>query len=565
MNRELYQKYFRKNNKGLVLLILIIGVGTVVNGLNPYIYGKIIDSISGKNIIILKKWLLCLGIVLIVTLILETVESLIGNWLTNIIENQIKNDLFAHITIMECKNLDIYEEGELFNKIEFDAENIVSYYLDFITSILMIVFNLGISVYFILNISKKLAAITFITIPVLYLINFIFHRKVYLINQKIRQFTDKYYSFLNDSLSEIISIKTFGLEKDISKLYNEYLKEKMCLFLKSIVLSKGIGVIRGSFGNTINVIILFVAGLLIIAGNMTIGMLVSFSSYMEKFFEAVSKIMELNLNKQQVMVCYERIKDILDSEQEENKGIILERPVQKIEFNQVVFGYNDNLVLKEMWISITKTGLYSLVGSNGCGKSTIFKLLERFYECKDGEIEINQVPINKYSVLNLRSHIVYISKKPFFLQGTIMDNLKLGQNEISDLEVIEACKKVGIHSDIQKLEKGYYELIESGGENFSSGQKQKLGFARVLLKKADIVLLDEVTSDLDGEAERQICNQMEEIAKKAIVLNIAHKPESIRRSEKVFFIQGGKIAAEGTHKTLMKNCVDYKKIFTSDI
>ena len=129
----------------------------------------------------------------------------------------------------------------------------------------------------------------------------------------------------------------------------------MCLFLKSIVLSKGIGVIRGSFGNTINVIILFVAGLLIIAGNMTIGMLVSFSSYMEKFFEAVSKIMELNLNKQQVMVCYERIKDILDSEQEENKGIILERPVQKIEFNQVVFGYNDNLVLKEMWISITKT------------------------------------------------------------------------------------------------------------------------------------------------------------------------------------------------------------------
>ena len=104
------------------------------------------------------------------------------------------------------------------------------------------------------------------------------------------------------------------------------------------------------------------AGLLIIAGNMTIGMLVSFSSYMEKFFEAVSKIMELNLNKQQVMVCYERIKDILDSEQEENKGIILERPVQKIEFNQVVFGYNDNLVLKEMWISITKTGLYSLVG-----------------------------------------------------------------------------------------------------------------------------------------------------------------------------------------------------------
>lgn len=103
-----------------------------------------------------------------------------------------------------------------------------------------------------------------------------------------------------------------------------------------------------------------------------------------------------------------------------------------------------------------------------------------------------------------------------------MDNLKLGQNEISDLEVIDACKKVGIHNDIQNLEKGYYELIEQGGENFSSGQKQKLGFARVLLRKADVVLLDEVTSDLDGEAERQVCNQIEEIAKKAIVLNIGY-------------------------------------------
>ena len=263
------------------------------------------------------------------------------------------------------------------------------------------------------------------------------------------------------------------------------------------------------------------------------------------------------------MVSYERMNEILNSEKEENNGIILKEPIQKIQFRQVIFGYKDNLVLKKIDLSIENPGLYSLVGSNGCGKSTIFKLLERFYECKVGKIEINQVPINKYSASDLRNNIVYMPKKPFFLQGTIMDNLKLGQNEISDLEVIEVCKKVGIHSDIQKLEKGYYELIESGGENFSSGQKQKLGFVRVLLKKADIVLLDEVTSDLDGEAERQICNQIEEIAKKAIVLNIAHKPESIRRSKKVFFIQGGKIVAEGTHKALMKNCVDYKKIFAN--
>ena len=132
-----------------MLLILTIGIGTVVSGINPYIYGKIVDSISEKNTFFFKKCLLLLGIVLIATLILEIVESMLGNWLTNTTENQIKSELLERIVSIKCYKLDVYEEGELFNKIEFDAENIVSYYVECMTSILMIVFNLGISVYFI--------------------------------------------------------------------------------------------------------------------------------------------------------------------------------------------------------------------------------------------------------------------------------------------------------------------------------------------------------------------------------------------------------------------------------
>lgn len=130
MNKEIYIKYFKKNRKGLLLLILIIGMGTIVSGINPYVYGKIVDSISDKNVYSLKKWLLLFGTILIVTLILESIESLVGNWLTNITENQMKLNLFGHIFSIKCKKIDIYETGELFNKIEFDIENIVSYYLD---------------------------------------------------------------------------------------------------------------------------------------------------------------------------------------------------------------------------------------------------------------------------------------------------------------------------------------------------------------------------------------------------------------------------------------------------
>ena len=120
MNKEIYIKYFKKNRKGLLLLILIIGMGTIVSGINPYVYGKIVDSISDKNVYSLKKWLLLFGTILIVTLILESIESLVGNWLTNITENQMKLNLFGHIFSIKCKKIDIYETGELFNKIEFD-------------------------------------------------------------------------------------------------------------------------------------------------------------------------------------------------------------------------------------------------------------------------------------------------------------------------------------------------------------------------------------------------------------------------------------------------------------
>ena len=143
--------------------------------------------------------------------------------------------------------------------------------------------------------------------PILYSVNIIFRKKVYLVNHRIRKFTDKYYSFLEGTLSEVIPIKIFCLESDMAQRYKKYLNEKLRLILKSVALSKGIGVIRDGFGDIINVIILLVAGISIIAGNMTICMLVSFSSYMEKFFEAISKLMELNLNKQEVIVCFERI------------------------------------------------------------------------------------------------------------------------------------------------------------------------------------------------------------------------------------------------------------------
>lgn len=566
MGRDIYERYLKKEKGVFVLLILIIGIGVGVSGMNPYIYGNIIDCITGGQKGEFEKWLIAFFGVLVLTQVLESAESVIGNWAVNHIENEIQDSLMKKMLSLKCREIDKYTEGELLNRLEFDAEKIIEYYLDLLTSILMIVLNLTISIYFILRISKKLSIIAFIMLPMLYLVNFAFHNKIHKLNKCTKQFEDRYYGFVNDIFSNLKCVKSFGMEEKLNSNYIEYLKKRLQLQMKNTYLTSFIGLIREFLGNSVNIVILFAAGIAIISGSMTIGNMVAFNSYLGKFFEAISKVMELNLNRQGVLVSYERMIELENRLMEEKEtGVVLKQKIQKVDCRDLAFGYDDKKVLDGFNLEIRDTGIYSLVGVNGCGKSTLLKLLERFYEVDSGVIEINEKDIEKYTLSSLRKSIFYMAKESFFMQDTVINNLRMGHDEISDQEIIAACQRTGIHEEIVKLPKGYETMVEKGGKNFSSGQKQKMGFARVLLAQADLILLDEVTSDLDGTAEKRICDLMEEVSKKAMLLNISHKPESLIRSREVFLVENGRIIGSGTHQELLEKYEQYRRFFEREV
>lgn len=566
MGRYIYERYLKKEKGVFVLLILIIGIGVGVSGTNPYIYGNIIDCITEGQKSEFEKWLIAFFGALALTQLLESVESVIGNWVVNRIENEMQDNLMKKMLSLSCKEIDKYTEGELLNRLEFDAEKIIEYYLDLLTSILMIVLNLSISIYFILRISKKLSIIAFIMLPMLYLVNFAFHNKIHKLNECTKQFEDRYYGFVNDIFSNLKFVKSFRMEEKLNSNYIEYLKKRLRLQMKNTYLTSFIGLIRGFLGNSVNIVILFAAGMAIISGSMTIGNMVAFNSYLGKFFEAISKVMELNLNRQGVLVSYERMIELENHLMEEKEtGVVLKQKIQKMACRDLAFGYDDKKILDGFDLEIRDTGIYSLVGANGCGKSTLLKLLERFYEVDSGVIEINEKDIEKYTLSSLRKSIFYMAKEPFFMQDTVINNLRMGHDEISDKEIIAACQRTGIHEEIVKLPKGYETIVEKGGKNLSSGQKQKLGFARVLLSQADLILLDEVTSDLDGTAEKRICDLMEELSKNAILLNISHKPESLIRSREVFLVENGRIIGSGTHQELLGKYEQYRRFFEREV
>ena len=564
MGKEIYDQYLRNRKGKLIFLVLIIGIGVGFSGLAPYIFGEAIDIISFNQKETFKIWIVVYALLLLMTQVFSLVETVAGQWIVTIIENDMKNMIVKKILYLKNRETDVYEKGELLNRIEFDVETIVSYYIDLISSILMIVLNLMISIYFVFKISFRLSGIAIGFFPILYLINFLFRTKVRRVEHRKKEICDGYYSFLNYIFSSLNSIKAFGIQNKVVEEFSNLLKQKMKIEMKSTRLTAGVSAIRATMGSAMNLVLLTVAGMLIMNGKMTVGNMVAFNSYLEMLLQAISKVLELNMNKQGVIVSNERInrvKNGLVEEKGEGNRLVKDRIVS-IQFEHVSFSYQGNeKVLKDLSFRIDKPGLYSLAGENGSGKTTILKLIEAFYHNNTGTITINDIPLEEYQILVLRRQISYMEKEPFFIPGDIYENLSIGDISISKEKMEECCRKTGIHRDIMEMEKQYHTEIEEGAKTLSSGQKQKLGLARILLRDTSVYLFDEMTSDLDGAAEDMVCDILENIAEKAIVLNVSHKEEVLQRSQCIFVLDDGRIVASGKHEELLQTSKSYQKLY----
>lgn len=564
MGKEIYDQYLRNRKGKLIFLVLIIGIGVGFSGLAPYIFGEAIDIISFNQKETFKIWIVVYALLLLMTQVISLVETVAGQWIVTIIENDMKNMIVKKILYLKNRETDVYEKGELLNRIEFDVETIVSYYIDLISSILMIVLNLMISIYFVFKISFRLSGIAIGFFPILYLINFLFRTKVRRVEHRKKEICDGYYSFLNYIFSSLNSIKAFGIQNKVVEEFSNLLKQKMKIEMKSTRLTAGVSAIRATMGSAMNLVLLTVAGMLIMNGKMTVGNMVAFNSYLEMLLQAISKVLELNMNKQGVIVSNERInrvKNGLVEEKGEGNRLVKDRIVS-IQFEHVSFSYQGNeKVLKDLSFRIDKPGLYSLAGENGSGKTTILKLIEAFYHNNTGTITINDIPLEEYQILVLRRQISYMEKEPFFIPGDIYENLSLGDISISKEKMEECCRKTGIHRDIMEMEKQYHTEIEEGAKTLSSGQKQKLGLARILLRDTSVYLFDEMTSNLDGAAEDMVCDILENIAEKAIVLNVSHKEEVLQRSQCIFVLDDGRIVASGKHEELLQTSKSYQKLY----
>lgn len=235
------------------------------------------------------------------------------------------------------------------------------------------------------------------------------------------------------------------------------------------------------------------------------------------------------------------------------------------EFKNVTFKYDTKLILNDLNFKVNANETVAFVGKSGAGKTTIFNLLCKMYDNYDGTITMDGVNIKKLDKDTIRGNITIVSQNPYIFNMSIKDNLKLVKNDLTEEEMVEACKLACLDEYISSLPNKYDTVVGEGGVNLSGGEKQRLAIARAFLQKTEIILFDEASSALDNETQAKIQQAIDNLQKDYTILMIAHRLSTIKNADRILLLDGGKIKAEGTHKELLKNSKLYKSLYEKEI
>ena len=359
-------------------------------------------------------------------------------------------------------------------------------------------------------------------------------------------------SYLKETIDGIETIKSYNYMSSAKKKTNSLYEKLLDLSIKGSVLGSvqnALVTVSTSIGT---VALLWAGALLCMSGKLTLSELFIFYYMLGYFTSPMQSLIGLQPAMQTATVAAERLNDVLDTAVEDNNKPKAESLTGDIVLDSVDFRYgNRDLVLENLSLVFKSGKRTALVGESGCGKTTISKLLMAFFEPEAGAVTIGGVDIKNYSPMSVRDRIAYISQKTFLFADTIYENLRMGRSDITDEEIEQVCKDCLADEFIMQLPLGYNTKIEEDGANLSGGQRQRLAIARALLRKPDILIMDEATSNLDTISERAIQKLIDELSESITVIIIAHRLKTVQNCDMIYVMKKGQVIEQGTHTELL--------------
>lgn len=372
-------------------------------------------------------------------------------------------------------------------------------------------------------------------------------------------------AFIHEDVSGMRIIQSFRAEKETEETFEELLKEHRDSFMHAITFADAFGPIVDLCWGLGTLSLYYVGVKLIGSDSVPVGTLLAFATYISMFWNPLLNLSNFYNQLITNIAGAERIFEILDTKPEINDAndVTPLPPIQgEVKFNQVSFSYDeDTKVLENVTFHVKPGETIALVGPTGAGKTTIVNLISRFYDIQKGSIQIDGYDVKKVSIESLRQQMGIMTQDNFLFSGTIKENIQYGNLDATDEEIIEAAKAVNAHEFIMKMEKGYDTELKERGAGLSIGQKQLLAFARTMVSKPRILILDEATSSIDTHTELLVQEGIDALLKGRTSFVIAHRLSTIQKADRIFYIDQGGILEEGSAKELLEKKGAYYDLY----
>lgn len=571
-------RYLSKYKIALIIVILFTIASTIFSVVGPKILGNATTELfngviskytggAGINFTKIGKILLFLLALYICSAIFSYIQGIIMTNISQKLAYRLRKEVSKKINKLPMKFYDNKTHGEILSVITNDidtlSQNLNIEATQVISSVATII---GILI-MMFSIDWIMTLVALLTLPLsIVIIAFIMKK-----SQGYFKSQQDYLADVNGEVEEMFSnqsvIRVFNAEnKMISKF--EYDNNKLAdVAWKSNFVSGLMHPIMNFVGNLGYVVIAILGSYFAIIGRITVGNIQSFIQYTKNFTNPIAQIAQISNMLQSMVAASERVFEFLDEveEKEKNKKFIPTNKIEgSVEFKNVKFGYNqDKIIINDFSAKVKPGQKIAIVGPTGAGKTTIVKLLMRFYDLNSGEILVDGHNINDYKKEDIRGLFGMVLQDTWLFNGTIMENIRYGRLEATDDEVIEACKMAHVHHFIQTLPDGYNMILNEETTNISGGQKQLLTIARAILADPKILILDEATSSVDTRTEILIQKAMDKLMEGRTSFIIAHRLSTIKNADLILVMNSGDIVEQGTHEELLKKNGFYAKLYNS--
>ncbi|GGG71132.1 ABC transporter ATP-binding protein [Paenibacillus radicis (ex Gao et al. 2016)] len=571
------KKYIRKYGVLFTFSVLLVSGEAFVDLLQPTIMARIVDEgVASRDMDIVLRlggWML---FITAIGAICASSRNIVSSWVSQRFGSELREELFEKIQRLSFAQIDRFDRASLVTRLTNDVTQVQN----FVNGMMRVFVKaplLGIGgIIMAFRLNPYLSLVLVVVIPIVGLLIVMNMRVGFPLFLKVQTALDKLNSAMREYLSGVRVVKAFNrfdyeVDKfnDINQQYEKRsirAQRLMALFSPGVTFAMNVGIVA----------VIWLGGIRVNVGNMQVGHIIAFVNYMTQILFSLTTMTMITNMFVRAKASTGRITEVLAEKDGMESNAVDGRSSSSkyrelqgaIEFDRVSFSYegaDGEPALKTISFRCEPGETVAIIGSTGSGKSSLIHLIPRFYDVTSGALRIDGVDVREMEVEELRERIALVPQQSILFTGKVADNIRIGKPDATMEEIEEAAVMASAHDFISKMPEGYSTLLGQGGVNFSGGQKQRVSIARALIRKPDILLLDDCTSALDSKTEASIKQSIRQFAGQTTTLLVAQRISSVRDADKIIVLDDGEIVGSGTHDELMADCGVYQEIYRSQI